>query len=74
MSNDNTERVSIDQSRIQQAREIQAQIRSSSRSNQIQNLNTQQPSVSRYEYNGNGLSTQPGTFLQEGVEEDGEPL
>lgn len=45
MSNDNTEQVSIDQNRIQQAREVQTQIRSLSRSSKIRIFNIQQPLV-----------------------------
>lgn len=75
MSNDNSGRVSVDQNRIQQARSIQDQINASlSGADQAQVINVQPPSVSRYDYNGSGLSIQSGIYLREGMEEDGEPL
>ena len=70
--NDNSSRESTEQGRIQQAREIQNSLRNASRAEQPQ-LNAQSPLISRYEYNGNGLNAQPGTYLREGVE-DGENI
>lgn len=61
MGNNDNDRVSIDLSRIRQAREIQSQ--NSSLSNSSQTL---------YSHNGNGLSIQSGTLLREVFEEYGE--
>lgn len=71
---DDSGRVSIDQDRIRQAREIQNARNSSSTGMNTERLSVLPPQVSKYDYNGNALDVRPGTYFQGGVEDDGEAL
>lgn len=68
MIRDNRNEV-LQQNKIQQAREIQNNLRNATSIEQQPQLKAQPPQISRFEYDGNGLKPQPGTYLREGVEE-----